>query len=49
MMAVNKTKAVTRPNVYCVRLSVNITSAQNTSGMSDLEIVCKQLFGESLQ
>jgi len=40
-MAVNKTKAVTRPTVYCVRLSVNVTFAQNTAGMSDLEIACK--------
>jgi len=31
-----------------VRLSVNVTIAQDTAGMSELEIACKQLFGESL-
>jgi hypothetical protein len=30
-------------------LSVNVTFAQNTAGISHLEIACKQLFGESLQ
>jgi len=48
IMAVNRRKEVTRPTVYCVRLSVSVTFVQNTAVMSDLEIACKQLFGESL-
>jgi hypothetical protein len=49
MMAVNKTKAVSSLTLYSVRLSVSVTFAQNTAGMSQHEIACKQLFGESLQ
>ena len=40
-MAVNRQKEVTRPTAYCVRHSVNVTFAQNTAVMSDLEIACK--------
>ena len=41
LMAVNRRKEVTRPTVYCVRLSVSVTFVQNTAVMSDLEIACK--------
>jgi len=38
MMAVNRRKEVTRPTVYCVRLSVNVTFAQNTAGLVTLRL-----------
>jgi len=34
--------------MHCVRLSVNVTFAQNATGMNHLETACTQLFHKSL-